>query len=542
MREWTLKRKLFGYMLLLVAMLLLALMSGLFILGRFNSTEKNTYEYLDLQMDVFEKDICTYFDHLTATGIQLSEDMTELVENYLIQSNISFQSLNDSSEAIMQLQEAMIEPLRTKLLQENCSGAFVMLDATINSTLPDSDTSRTGLYLQINGYETANQDVFLYRGLSDLGKKYDIMPHGKWHLEFNTKQIPNYEDMTKLTEQSRYSSFLITDLFVLPGTSDTAMLLVVPMMGSDNTFYGICGYEISSNFFMTYHAQPTNISHPTCLLVPGKSDILDTSKGFSCGMSNGYYRTPKGQLTIKNAGNGLLYLYGDTIPYIGVTRSIVLSPNNNSYTLAVMMPKSDYDHAHGKSKLQNIILWSLILFFAINCCLFFSKRFLSPILTGLEQVKSANRADAPSSVSEINDLFSFLADKDKEYESALNTLEMEKKEAQAEKERLQKEYENAQYKYEAAQTKIARLAYSRKQEIDPDDYKQFLSGIDTLTPTEHKIFQYYLEGKNVKEIIIIAGIKESTLRYHNQNIYGKLGVNSLKQLLRYAALKQEQDS
>ena len=121
-------------------------------------------------------------------------------------------------------------------------------------------------------------------------------------------------------------------------------------------------------------------------------------------------------------------------------------------------------------------------------------------------------------------------------------MELEKQKAQKEKERLQKEYENAQYKYETAQTEIARLAYSRKQEIDPDDYNQFLVGIDTLTPTERKIFEYYLEGKTVKEIITIAGIKESTLRYHNQNIYGKLGVNSLKQLLRYATLKQQQDN
>ena len=34
-------------------------------------------------------------------------------------------------------------------------------------------------------------------------------------------------------------------------------------------------------------------------------------------------------------------------------------------------------------------------------------------------------------------------------------------------------------------------------------------------------------------------VKESTIRFHNRNIYSKLGVNSLKQLLRYAALMQQ---
>lgn len=64
--------------------------------------------------------------------------------------------------------------------------------------------------------------------------------------------------------------------------------------------------------------------------------------------------------------------------------------------------------------------------------------------------------------------------------------------------------------------------------------------MSTLTPMERTVFEYYLEGHTVKEIMKLADIKESTVRYHNQNIYRKLGVNSLKQMLRYATLwKQE---
>lgn len=50
------------------------------------------------------------------------------------------------------------------------------------------------------------------------------------------------------------------------------------------------------------------------------------------------------------------------------------------------------------------------------------------------------------------------------------------------------------------------------------------------------VFNYYLEGKSVKEIVELVGFKESTIRFHNRNIYSKLGVNSLKQLLRFAAI------
>ena len=73
-------------------------------------------------------------------------------------------------------------------------------------------------------------------------------------------------------------------------------------------------------------------------------------------------------------------------------------------------------------------------------------------------------------------------------------------------------------------------------EIDPDNYKQFLLGVKTLTQTERTVFEYYLAGKKVKEIVELLGVKESTVRFHNRNIYSKLGVNSLKQLLLFASV------
>ena len=95
--------------------------------------------------------------------------------------------------------------------------------------------------------------------------------------------------------------------------------------------------------------------------------------------------------------------------------------------------------------------------------------------------------------------------------------------------------------FEKAQLELQRLTYSRRAEIDPDAYIQFLDGIETLTPTERKIFNYYPDGLNVKEIAETISVKESTVYSHNKNIYSKLGINSLKQLLRYSALMRQQE-
>ena len=47
--------------------------------------------------------------------------------------------------------------------------------------------------------------------------------------------------------------------------------------------------------------------------------------------------------------------------------------------------------------------------------------------------------------------------------------------------------------------------------------------------------------KFAEEIVEILGIKESTVRFHNRNIYSKLSVGSLKQLLLYASVMKSEE-
>ena len=55
-----------------------------------------------------------------------------------------------------------------------------------------------------------------------------------------------------------------------------------------------------------------------------------------------------------------------------------------------------------------------------------------------------------------------------------------------------------------------------------------------LTASERAIYNCYLDGKSTKEVLKEMSITENTLKFHNKNIYGKLGVSSRKQLLEYA--------
>lgn len=66
--------------------------------------------------------------------------------------------------------------------------------------------------------------------------------------------------------------------------------------------------------------------------------------------------------------------------------------------------------------------------------------------------------------------------------------------------------------------------------VNDEQMQLFLEGVSHLTPTEKKIYHCYLDGKTTKEILEQLHITENTLKYHNKNIYSKLGVSSRKQL------------
>lgn len=64
-----------------------------------------------------------------------------------------------------------------------------------------------------------------------------------------------------------------------------------------------------------------------------------------------------------------------------------------------------------------------------------------------------------------------------------------------------------------------------------DQHQHFLWGVQDLTQTERTVYEFYIQGKTTKEIMAELNIKENTLKFHNKNIYSKLGVTSRKQLI-----------
>ena len=88
--------------------------------------------------------------------------------------------------------------------------------------------------------------------------------------------------------------------------------------------------------------------------------------------------------------------------------------------------------------------------------------------------------------------------------------------------------DTVQHKESAKQDELLSEVYIEK-------CKHLEKSVSTLTATEKVIYDYYLDRKPTREVMKALNITENTLKFHNKNIYSKLGVSSRKQLLEYVS-------
>lgn len=528
-KKTSMHRKLSFYMLTLVLVVVAFIGVGLFFVGQFSTTTEKYSNNLTFQNEFYTRQIEKYFDDITMMSEMLATDSSAIIDDYLTGNGIDLRALDDSLLHTEGVQKALFPKLKEELLKADASGAFIILDATVNTGEANADKSRTGLYFQRSTLDRTDETLLLFRGSADLGRENGVMPHRKWRLEFRTELVPEIKDF--FDEKNLERKSMLTGIFALSGTSEKAIAFLTPLCGADNSFYGICGFEISNNYFKDYFAQPTGLDQLTCIFSETtENGVIDCDNIFWAGVLGGYSLKPSGTLTPKKLKRNLTGLSGET-DFVAVEKQVTIC--NERYTLAVMQPKSEFDKTVAVNVMKIVLVCFLLVFTAVVLCVVFSRKFVAPVIKNLEKIRRQEHAEAISDISEIDDLFVYLAEQDK-----LRDLETDK--LKRRNDELAIVTENQTAEIDKRQAEIERLAYSRKNEIDPDDYEAFKIGLKELTRTERTVFDLYLQGKTAKEIADALNIRESTLKFHNHNILEKLGVSSRKQMLRYATLlKQE---
>ena len=538
----SMRHKLIGYMIVLAVLLIAALYAGLTLFGRLSSPQAEIKKTLDLQMDVFQNDMESLWRNVSIMSIHLSEDMTRLLEDTLLQKGISFDDLDGNVEATKAVEDAMLEPLSQYVRQADCSGAFVVLESSMSGE--DTADARSGLYVQRANAGRVTNNLLLFRGIASVGKAHNVMPHRKWAQEFHIGQFPNYAEHTLQAAAPIADSRRTTDLLTLPGTSEKAILLTIPMIGTDGTVYGMCGFAINQSFFSACYDQPSNLGRLACLLTTESGDTLDAEAALMTYTEEGFCYVPPQTLTVKPMNSGLVSLNGNGFSFVGMVQSLTAAKGDGTpHTLAVLIPKEDYNIAVAKNILQTVLLSALLLFCAVVCCLYLARRYLAPVHRDLDRLRDEDRGGEQMAFSDFEPISATLQAQDRENAKIITTLEEEKQSVQEQAVQLLDRNEELQGQFEAAQADAQRLAYSRKSEIDPAIYEMFLVGYEMLTPTEREIFEALADGSSPREISEQRNCAESTIATHRKNIYRKLGIHKAYQLkICIALLRQNQES
>ena len=364
------KKRLTVYMLTLGAILTAALITGLFLLNQLKSPREEIATSLRFRMEAFESDMKSLWRNVSVMSVHLSNDMTAIVEAH----TSSLSSLSGDADAIEQLEEAMLEPLCQYVRQTDCSGAFVLLNTSLRSG------SHSGLYVQRSNAEHITSALLLYRGMADVGRRHDVMPHRKWAQEFELASFPGVAEHLRTASLPLERSCRTTALLTLSGTSEQAILLTVPMFGADGTLYGLCGFAVNQTYFSAHHVQPSGISRLACVL-SDRADGADMARGLLTYPSGGFCFVPGETLAGTPLHDDLTAFSGTELSFVGLSQPFTAaSGDTEPHTLTVLIPKQDYDRAILQSRLEAAALLTLLLCFGVVCCLYYTRRYLRPVM------------------------------------------------------------------------------------------------------------------------------------------------------------------
>jgi len=508
------------FVLFLLAMLcaviaFLILLLNLF--GVINPADDELHRIIDQQLDYTAETIFAEMDELTALAIEFSEQISNQLERNQ-RRGISFDKLKNDVEELTAFQKDAYHTVYTYLRLAPCSGAFCFIDSTVNDGL--SDTYYNGIYLKYANLFTENtirNKVCMYRGASEVARNNDINLHSTWQYELLKGTFPELEGFMDLEAADPVSDFRLTTVYQLPDAWERVRFLCVPVVDNNDRIIGVCGFEISNLLFgLSNETSAQGEEHIICALLTKDEDGY---VGQIAGNRSGYIPYSEERFTVTYTEDYAEIVNGGT-KFIGSTQEIRIG--DSEHLISVMTPRNIHDEYVKNGQLKAIGLFLVVGLVALLSSLWISKHYVAPILRGVERLKEGGFEPFVTGIPEIDDLFGFLDQKDREHEEEIRRLADEKLKVQSQ--------------YDQAQTYLTHLSEEKIPEVDQDSFEQFLECLHTLTPKEREIFDLYLEGKKAKEIMELTSINQNTMKYHNKNIYSKLGVTSRKQLMEYATL------
>lgn len=499
-RSISMQHKLMLYFMLIIVAILCVLLVVVAISGVFSVSERHLSQNLNMTLDNVSSNIAKQFDRLTAQGLKLSDELCTEVDYLLKENSMTFHDLNNNPEGIKELEQAAFARINSVLDLTGCSGAYMILDVTVNTEVSGSDISRSGVYVRrtsLNDCTPVNSYKALFRGAKEVARKNNVELHNRWHMEFDTEKFHLYREIAENPSNREAGSYIWTRKHKLTDTWEDIMLLIVPIVGSRGEFYGICGMEVSSLYFqLAYPSYGSEFGSLVTILSPKEGDKLLLSEGL-CGADEGG-KFIEHTLDIRESKNFNVYNFEEG-GYIGIQRDVTISKmrlDDTKWTIAVLLAAENYRDYSVRKKWIWVMVFIFLLVLMVFLSVFLSRRYVRPIMRNIQAIQNGTILhDAKTGMSELDELVRFLHTKQPD----------------------------------AAED--GNIPDSIREIFD-----SFIERSKKLTNAEHNILEYYIDGHQIMEIPDLAYISMSTVRTHNRNIYKKLEVSSKEELMLYIDL------
>lgn len=581
---WHNKRSMRGrFIIYLLSLVLLAGSAMLILLNVIGIVQPPSHDidrFLEYELNTRTNDIKRQMNALAAHNIDLSQQLQNDIDRVMLEQGIynNYDALNNNPEALTAIQQATYQTLAAKMQQAPASGALYLLNASVNTNL--LEPTYNGLFLKFTNIYSENtlfNETCMFRGNPQVARNNNISLYSTWQLELNVHAYPQADKLLHAKENNISQQYILTDVAHLKESWEQSRLFLMPINSNNGRIIGICGFEISSVYFQQRTKQANYKGYPLI------TAILDKKA------DNEY----QGQLsnpasfvnaTIKTSSDGEHELFtAGQERFIGFTAPLKVGVSEHK--VAVMLPADSYYHLQGQAKMRLLIMLGIILLLSLLSAGYFSKKYVDPLVADLQQLQQNPDAPPQANVLELNQFFEFLQNHSEQQAEKLRQLQSENNQVQKQyglaamrlqeaqekqkqtanqyiqleeqlatlqneiqqvrlqmeqtqqkKLQAQQEREQAQQQFNFAQAALEKAIEKKLESVDPDSYQMFIDNLATLTPKEEDIFNLYVQGCSTKDIISQQGITENTLKYHNKNIYSKLGVKNRKELLQYIEL------
>ena len=562
----TLRSRFAMYLVTLFGILTSAVMVLLILSGFLNPLDHDLEKFMDYELNNRRQELKRQMDNLAAHGINYSQQLSEAILCTMEQHNLCLQQLNGQPHILQAIQTNAYDIVHDAMEKTSCSGAFYLLRASVGPQKQgEQSTTYNSLYLKyanLYSENTLNNEICMFRGYYSVARAHNINLYSTWQLECRPGYFPEITALLQQVKPELNKSFIMTQVTPLEDSWEKVRLFLFPLLDNQGKVIGVCGYELSNLY---YQLRSAPVSYQDTPMINGllDKDDNDTYMGQLVDESI----LGEWPLVAQEHGKYIRFSSSST-NYIGKLLPVDIA--NSTHYLAIMLPENVYNEMLASARTKAVAIFGLILLLFLLSGYLLNKKYVEPIVGDLQQLRNNPNQKPSSDLHELNEIYTAWQNSNYQNKEKLLSLEQEKSLAQQEYERavhnlqsiarqqqelqrqyddlqatlqeqsrrltermelLQKEKEEAERQYASAQHIMQGYLNKDMPPIDEDSYNMFVNNLSQLTAKERAIFDLYLAGLVPKEVTAKLGITENTLKYHNKNIYGKLGVKSRKELL-----------